>query len=172
MPAKNERKCYYCGEYFDITKEEFVKPVSNRYAHKICFEKYATPDDAYIPKIYEYLKNEVKIKYDYPVCERQRASFIKKLGYTNKGIYYSLKYFYEVKKQSPEKSGNRIGIVPYVYDEAKEYYKNLAAKQRAVKKVIESQKNVEHIEIHLKKTPQRRRKLIDLDSIEGGNSDG
>ena len=46
--------------------------------------------------------------------------------------------------------------------------KELKAKQIAVKKVIESQENVEHIEIHLKKTPQRRNKLIDLDSIENG----
>ena len=166
IPKKNLRKCLYCGGDIDITKDEYCMARANRYAHKECYEKNSSPDEIFIPQIYSYLKTQVHITYDYPKCEKQRIYFVTKLGYTNEGIYNALRYFYGVKKASPDKSGNRIGIVPYVYEEAKEYYKNLENKQKLIKREIEKQSinKKETIHISLKKT-QPKKKYIDLNMI-------
>lgn len=170
MPSKDERKCLYCNQYFDITKEEFVKPRTNRYAHKTCAEKYSTTDDYFKDLMYKYLKEEVKINYDYQACERQRLNFISKLGYTNKGMYQAIRYFYEVKKESSAKSGNRIGIIPYVYDEAQAYYQVLARRQKEIGKVIEKQSKLEpRIVQVLVPRPRKQLQQINLDEIGGEN---
>lgn len=163
---KDIKKCYYCGKEFDITKEDFCMATVNRYAHLTCFNKNHTPDDEYIPKIYKFLKEEVLISYDYTQCERQRKNFITKFGYTNEGILNALKYFYKVKKQSPEKSGNRIGIVPYIYSEAQEYYNNLKKKQKEIAKVVETQlkQKPKIINVYLPEKPVDKG-FIDIDSI-------
>jgi SpoIID/LytB domain protein len=124
---------------FDITKEDYCVTKSRRYAHKECYDKYYNEDDDKVEDIYTFLREEVLITCDRAQCERQRKNFITKFGYTNEGILKALKYFYKVKKQSPEKSGNRIGIVPYVYNEAKAYYESLEKRQKLLTKTAVEQ---------------------------------
>ena len=73
-----------------------------------------------------------------------------------------------VKKQSPEKSGNRIGIVPYVYNEAKEYYENMEKSKKKIQKSIQKQleQKVRHIKVGGHEE-EFDRGLIDLDEIGG-----
>lgn len=40
MARKHLVKCLFCGKEFDISSEEFIKPRSNRYAHKACVEEH------------------------------------------------------------------------------------------------------------------------------------
>lgn len=162
---KDIRKCLYCSGEIDISKEEYCMPRTNRYAHKKCYENNYSPDDEFIPKIYDYLKSQ-KINYNYPECERQRIHYITKLGYTNEGVLNALKYFYSVKKQSPGKSGNRIGIVPYVYDEAKEYYLKLTQRQKQIARGLEKQIQQED-RVILVTAPEKKveKGYIDIDSI-------
>lgn len=161
------RQCIYCKQKFDISKEDYVMPRPHKYAHKECYQKNYTPDEEYIVKIYSLLKEEIGMTYDYPTCERQRINFITKLGYTNEGIYNALKYHYLVKKGSVEKSGNRIGIVSYVYNEAQEYYQNLKTRQEKTTKELQSQLQQNKKIIKIKSTFDKdRRKYIDLDLIE------
>lgn len=164
---KDERKCLYCNGTIDIAHEEWAM-VRNRYAHKACYEKNYTEDEKFVPEIYRYLKEDVGISYDYRQCENQRKRFIEKIGYTNEGILNALKYFYGIKKESPQKSGNRIGIVPYVYDEAKVYYEELEKRQKKIKEDIQKQMKEEKITIHVY-TPEKEidKGFIDLDSIGG-----
>lgn len=164
---KDERKCLYCGGVIDIAHEDWAM-VRNRYVHKLCYEKNYTEDEKFVSEIYRYLKEDVGISYDYRQCENQRRRFVEKIGYTNEGILNALKYFYGVKKESPQKSGNRIGIVPYVYDDAKVYYEELEKKQRKIKEDIQKQMKEEKIVIHVY-TPEKEtdKGFIDLDSIGG-----
>lgn len=53
----------------------------------------------------------------YPLLNK----YLKK-GYTYLGILQALEFFYVVKKNSIAKSKNNIGIVPYVYDLAQQFY--------------------------------------------------
>lgn len=164
----NIKKCLYCGGDIDISVEDYRMPRTNRYAHKKCYEEHYNPDEDYIGVIYSFLKEEVGISYDYQQCERQRVSFIQKHGYTNEGIYNALRYFYLVKKQSPEKSGNRIGIVPYVYNEAKEYYETIAKKKKQIERGLKTQVE-KGAKVMVIRGPERERDkgLIDLDTIGG-----
>lgn len=161
----NLKKCYYCGEEFDIDTEDFRKPVTNRYAHVKCWEENYTEDMVFIGEIYAYLKS-LAIKYDFNQCERQRISYVKTKGYTNEGILYALKYFYDVKRQSPDRSGNRIGIVPYVYDEAQLYYEEMNKKKAKIGKDLSKQitKEAKEIKVKLKEVKQNRH-YIDIDGL-------
>lgn len=168
-PKANLKKCYYCDQYFDIDKEEFRKPVTNRYAHVKCYEENHTEDDEFIEKIYAFLSSQL-INYDFLQCEKQRMSFIQKNGYTNEGILLALKYFYLVKKQSADRSGNRIGIVPYVYDEAQVYYTELEKRKKKINRDLKNQlkKETKHIKIKVEEKKDNK-KFINLDSIKGSD---
>ena len=69
--------------------------------------------------------------YINPRVRKQINEFINKYNYSYSGIYRSLEYFYEIKGNSKEKANGGIGIVPYVYQDAYNYYYNLwLAKER------------------------------------------
>lgn len=164
----NLKICYYCHNTIDIDTEKFYKPVINRYAHEKCYKENYNDDTEYIDKIYSFLKEDLLINYNFLQCEKQRACYVKDLGYTNKGILDALKYFYLVKKMTPEKSGNRIGIVPYIYNEAKEYYENIEKKKEQLVQVVSEQINKQPLTLKVKLPEQKVDKgFIDIDSIEG-----
>lgn len=167
-PLKYIKKCYYCGKDVDTLKEDYRKPKTNRYAHTDCYNKNYTPDENYVEAIYSLLK-DVGIHYDYTQCERQRLNFIKKMGYTNEGIFLTLKFFYLVEKADTAKAENRIGIVPYKYDEAQRYFSSLEQKQKQIGEAIKKQLEKEHKVIVIETPYQKksRRKYIDLDTIGG-----
>ena len=43
-------------------------------------------------------------------------------GRTPKGIYFTLRYFYDIKHGDKTKSSGSIGIVDYVYEDATKYW--------------------------------------------------
>lgn len=73
---------------------------------------------------------------------------------TYKGIYLSLKYWYDVKKNGIERSNGGIGIVPYIYKEASAYWKQIGPKR--VPKIEQEEVVITY----------RKRKSI-LESLEG-----
>lgn len=162
---KNIRKCYYCGGDVDITTDKYSKVHSNRYAHRECHIKNYTPDEEYIPKIYEYLKS-INFNYNYTQCDKQRVNFIKTMGYSNEEIYLTLKYMYSIKKLSPERSEGRIGLVPYLKEEAIQYFHNIEKKQEEIGIAVEKQlaRGVKVIQVLAPEKPVDKG-YIDLDSI-------
>ena len=88
-------KCRICGQLIDRNIEQenvdWIMPSTKYFYHKSCYEnwKQGTPenDDAYISFIYDYISRDLKVKYDYYMCEAQRQKFIKD-KMTNKGIFF------------------------------------------------------------------------------------
>ena len=115
-------KCKYCGQQFNKEFTDYVQ-VSNRYAHKGCAEKAQNEAD-------DFKKVTDLIQSLYYPTEPKWAligSQLKKYkdeGMTYMGIYYTLTYFFVIKGNSI-KEGKGVGIVPYVYNKAKAYYKNM-----------------------------------------------
>lgn len=135
--AKRILTCYYCGDKFDANAEPFIQVTSRRYAHKRCAELVA--QDLLVK---EDLLNYINLLFGYEKTPQvifvQLDKFIKENHYTYDGILKSLIYFFEIKKGDKEKAQGRIGIVPFVYNEAKKYYETLEANSKKNKEILES----------------------------------
>lgn len=94
----------------------------------------------------------------------------KKQGMPYRGQLLTLKYFYEVKKNSTEKSNGSIGIIPFIYTESRLYYEQQAKRADEIGAAIQKQLEQDRIEIRYNPSDyigqRRKKKLIDLNSIE------
>ena len=117
--------CVYCGKKFDRDKLPYQAVSARRYAHIECFkqeeakqkkiEQDKTNLEAYIMKLFGETYINARVR-------KQINTFIQEYDYTYSGIHKALTYFFEVKGNSIEKANGGIGIVPYVYKDAYNYY--------------------------------------------------
>lgn len=111
-----------------------------------------------------YIRELFKTQIVPPRAQKQIKQFVEENKYTYSGILKSLKYFYEVKGGSLEKANGGIGIVPYIYEKAYNYYYAIWAAEQENSKIIEAQPsilNMPQIEIHItspKKEPVGRKR--------------
>lgn len=123
-------KCPKCGETFDRDIIQSVKINGRRYGHADCY-----PDNKnFIPlvekkiseeqKIKNYVKSILKEQYVAARVNKQIKEYLAE-GYTASGILKTLIYWYEIKHNDVSKAMGGIGIVPYVYNQALDYYYNL-----------------------------------------------
>ena len=131
----------YCGKTFDANVLPFAKPASNRYAHKECHENFIAAqakEEADKQALYEYLNTLFKGSYNYASVNTYIKKYREEYQYTYSGILKALVYFYEIKGNSIEKANGSIGIVPYVYKDAFNYYYAIwEAQQKNENKKIE-----------------------------------
>lgn len=140
----------------EIEGVDWIMPSRNYIYHKKCYEDWKNQtsrekDEFWIDMIYDYLSRDLKIPYNYWMCEKQRMNFVRKKRMTNKGIYFALKWFIEVKGGSMEKSNGGIGIIPYIYEESCDYW------------ISQEQKNkgfIEELEVQLKEAAARNQRTI------------
>lgn len=79
-------------------------------------------------KDYENLVEYIKTLFHKEIIPLSWENYINKLismGRTYSGIQGSLYYFYEIKGNISTNDNSAIGIVDYVYEEAKEYFKEI-----------------------------------------------
>lgn len=123
-------KCPKCGETFDRDIIQAVRINGKRYGHAKCY-----PDNNnFVPlvekkiseeqKIKNYAKSILKEQYVAARVNKQIKDFLAE-GYTASGILKTLIYWYEIKHNDISKAMGGIGIVPYVYKQALDYYYNL-----------------------------------------------
>lgn len=123
-------KCLYCGQPIDRDKEKYQRVQSRRYAHLTCHVPKSGVDETLTTEIMEYCKEIFGPEADYGRIGAQIKKYVAD-GKTRQDILLTLKYWYGVKKNNTDKSNGGIGIVPYVYDEAKKYWKSVAPKRVA-----------------------------------------
>lgn len=132
--AKLMAKCYYCGLQFDRNVEEFVAINSRRYAHKTCYEK-AQSNKTQEEKDYEALANYIKRIFGYSTIpskiSRQITDYKRQYDFTYSGMLKALIWWFDVKKNTIEGTNGGIGILPYIYNDAKTYYYGLYIAQMA-----------------------------------------
>ena len=123
-------KCPKCEEPFDRDNIQAVRINGRRYGHAKCY-----PDNNnFVPlvekkiseeqKIKNYAKSILKEQYVAARVNKQIKDFLAE-GYTASGILKTLIYWYEIKHNDISKAMGGIGIVPYVYKQALDYYYNL-----------------------------------------------
>ena len=137
-------------------------------ANKECYDTWkAAPatDDDWVSMIYDFLARDLKVSYDWHMCQQQIENFWKKKKINPKGIYFTLKYFYQIKGNSWEKGHGGIGIVPYVFDDAKAYWIAQEQKKQGFIKQVESEAKERTI-IKITRS-ERKRDKYNLDEIGG-----
>ena len=91
---------------------------------------------------------------------------------TPKGIYFALRYFYDIQKNDPKNNKEGNGIVSYVYNDSREYWYEQEMNNNRICSQIEEQirKSIdrERIEImHKKKTKKKNKfSLEEISKLE------
>lgn len=176
-------KCRWCNESFDTEKlesDKWIMPVEKHYYHTDCFlekqkpgalrpEKQGDDFSVWSKNIFDFIQRDLKGECNYSRISQQMKQFkIKNKDWTYKGMYFALKYFYEIKKNDWNKSNGGVGILPYIYYEGTEYWRELNRKQKgiieAIEKQIEERKNKETIKIK-RKNQNTKKDKYNLDEI-------
>ena len=120
--------CYYCKQKFDRDREPFVQVSAARYAHKACAEKHQvekTQKEKDYDALVNYIENLFGIGYVSAKVAKQIKEYRETYNYTYSGMLGTLVYWYEVKGATIDQANGGIGIVPYIYEQAKEYYSKI-----------------------------------------------
>jgi hypothetical protein len=165
-------KCLYCEKKFDRDKMPYIQ-VGRRYAHKECSltaEERKTQEEQDKQDLDNYIIQLLKIDYIDARIRKQIKTYIEENNYTYSGIKKALIYFYEVKGNSIEKANGGIGIVPFIYKDAFNYYYALwqAQQQNKDKVIVDYQPKV--IEVVIPR-PQRKVKQRQLFTFLDEESD-
>ncbi len=155
-------KCKYCSVLFNKEKEEHIK-IGNRYAHSACHTEHLTYANE-LKKLTDYIQSLYgKQKTNWNIVGTQIKKY-KGEGMTYQGMLYTLVYFYEIKKNDINKSAG-IGIIPYQYHKAQQYYENIDNVYTQKAKIDAQDKlEVDQTENIITITQKKReKKLIDFD---------
>lgn len=152
---KHNVMCRCCKQRFNANPEDegitWLMPSKNFYYHFQCYNDWVkkkndvhtqADEDLWFDAVWQFLKKNLKIinggDNDYIKIKKQWNSYLSK-GFTPKGIYFSVLYFYTIKKGDPSKAKGGIGIVPFIYKEATDYWVAKEIKERGVIANIEKQ---------------------------------
>lgn len=157
---KNTVICRVCHCGINKLTDNFIKRTDG-YVHESCVST-ADKDKA---ELCNYICEIFHLKTPGPANNKLISKFHTENGYSYKSMYYTLKYHFEVKNGSVEKAQERIGIIPYVYDEAKKYYDNLSATRNRLSHTVEEQIKQKEEVIIIRNAPKRKKKDIDLEGL-------
>lgn len=158
--------CSVCGCKFDRDKLQAVKSGARRYAHYDCLptgELVPLPEkpkeDPDLTKLKDYINEKYGKAANWQLIMHQIKVFTTENGYSLSGILKSLVYFYDIKHNSVEQSNGGIGIVPFCYQTAYDYYYSLfiAQNQNEGKDIKEVTSRVREITIPLPKIEKKKR---------------
>ena len=148
-------QCRTCKKTFDIelvSKDYWVMPSRNWYYHTECYNTFKKKksdadggdmnvelnDQMWFWAMCDYLEKDLKMKINYALITQQWQNLIKK-GKTAKGIYFVLRYFYEIKHGDVSKANGGIGIIDYIYEEGAQYWAERVQRDKNICEQIEKQ---------------------------------
>jgi len=164
-------KCPWCEEWFktDEVENTYDKKLK-RYFHDNCYKAYER-ELHHKEELKKYILNMFNYKGLGPKINSQIKKYRTELNFTYEGILKSLKYFYDIKGNSIEKANGGIGIVPYVYQEANNYYNKKELKTKSIEKRINkfkiSEENKKKIVVKRSDLikDKKEKNTIDIDEI-------
>ena len=156
--AKHMVKCPICGEMFDANIEPYVMINSRRYAHEKCQqdaqarmtkeEQDKQALENYIKNLFSYSKLPAKVN-------SQIKDYVTNRNYSYSAILKTLKYWFDIKKSPIEKANGGIGIVPFVIDDACQYWQGIFEAREKNKDIDIKKINLPVREIHIR-PPERQ----------------
>lgn len=170
--------CRICKKRFDTETEETVLIGQKSYYHKSCYDEWkGSKDNAgarnqdenfWYEAMVDYLYRDVKLgDIDFSKIYSQWKAFIKK-GSTPKGIYFAIRYFYDVMHGDREKALGGIGIVPSIYNQSAEYWVDRENKKEGTLEAIIAQikeRDNREVKVITKKEQKKNKTKWSLDEI-------
>lgn len=141
-------KCPECGTFND--KENTICHNSKYYC-KVCYDNKMIEVQDY-KNLIAYICELYQIDVPTGWMLKQIKDFKEQFKYTYRGIKTTLHYFYELQDGHDVDDSMGIGIVPFVYDEAKKYYIDKKAVKDSIAgcdiNKVQEQKRVVNIKKH------------------------
>lgn len=159
-------KCKYCGIQFDRNAEPAVEVSARRYAHKACADKYqetVSQEELDYAELEKYIKKLFNLQVVNAKIKKQIRDFRQEYNYTYTGMLKTLYWWFEIRKNSIEQAQGGIGIIPFVYDEACQYYYSIYLAEMVNKEVGEYKPEVKEIVIGSPRVKPNPKKLFNLD---------
>lgn len=143
--AKHEVICPKCKKKFDTNSIPAVKVSARRYGHASCYPEITElvpmekklEDEPEYQMIMDYCYKLFGKNHNWAMTKKYIKKFVEENKFSLSGIYKSLLYFYDIKNNPIDKANNTIGIVPFVYQDAYNYYYNLFMSQQNLQKTGE-----------------------------------
>lgn len=111
-------KCPYCED--KLPRGEAIRHTNGRYYHEECYEEWrGQADDR--TQLIDYICELYNVKAPTGMMLMQIKRFQDEFDYKYKGMELSLRYFHEL-LENPVREGDGLGIIPYIYDDAKDNY--------------------------------------------------
>lgn len=159
-------KCKYCGIQFDRNAEPAVEVSARRYAHKACADKYQetiSQDELDYIELEKYIKKLFSLQVVNAKIKKQIRDFRQEYNYTYSGMLKTLYWWFEIRGNSIEQAQGGIGIIPFVYNDACQYYYSIYLAEIANKEVEIYKPQVKEIEIGSPRVKPNPIKLFNLD---------
>lgn len=122
---ENFVKCIYCKQLFDKRTTPYQEITPGKFAHESCVNKESSREKSDEELLKDYIKDMFETSYVPPAIQRQIKNYTDENGdykFTYSGILKTLKFFYEIRGNVVNKNMVTIGIVPWVYKQAHDYY--------------------------------------------------
>ena len=163
--------CQYCKAKFDRDKEPYVEISNRRYAHKACAEKnqiQKTQKEKDYEALVNYIENLFGVGYVSAKVAKQIKEYRETYNYTYSGMLGTLVYWYEVKGAKTDLANGGIGIVPYIYEQAKEYYSKINKANELNANIVGYKLHFKEIIIEAPRAQEKPKKLFNLEDKENG----
>ena len=183
-------KCRWCGKQFDtekIEQDKWIMPSKGQYYHRDCYEEKIQPGavkpttqenkenefQTWRDNIFDLIQRDLKGKCDFARITQMMTSYkAQHKDWTYKVMYYALRWFYLIRKNDWSKANGAIGILPYIYYDGTEYWRQREREDIGIVKRIEEQitqmKEVQVKEIvRSNKKKKRGVKTVSFEDIEG-----
>ncbi|SNZ10019.1 hypothetical protein SAMN05421503_1474 [Terribacillus aidingensis] len=152
-------KCPYCETKLD---QEDAISHQKRYYHPNCLEAKKNESQDYKDLI-EYICELHGISRPTGMMVKQIKEFRNDYNYKLKGIELALRYFYET-ESNPVREGDGIGIVPYIYDKARDHYVTILNVEESVENAELPQEKVVSV-LSPKPKKIKRRNPINISTL-------
>lgn len=140
--VQRKSKCVLCGESFE--KEDLTLRSNKKYC-KECLEihnEQVKKNKSSWDLLFEYICEVYKIEKPTGMMFKQMKDYRSEdYSYTDIGMYYTLKYFYEVMEDNKVLEGSGLGIIPYFYEKAKKHYNKIFD----LEDIVDNFENIEQV---------------------------
>lgn len=152
-------KCPYCEK--KLNKEDAYE-YKKRYYHPQCFDQWKR-DSQDRKELIEYICKLYRLESPTGMILKQIKEYHEEYKYKYKGMELALRYFYETLGNSVQ-DGSGIGIVPFVYEDAKNYFILKLKVEDSVKNMKKEETQI--VEVSSPKPFYKRKiKYIDISSL-------